>query len=168
MTRTRLHHALFIAAIASVAIVGCKKKEEAPPVAAPAPAPVETAPAPAPAPTVSVTAVDLGSAVGPDLKVTTATTTFKPKDTIYASIATSTSDPAATVPGKLGVQWTYNDASGPMLINKDEAPRDVAFTGAGANEFHIAKPDGFPVGKYKVDVTLDGNVVQSKEFEVVM
>lgn len=165
MTRTRLHHALFIAAIASVAIVGCKKKEEAPPVAAPAPAPVETAPPPAPAPTVSVTAVDLGSAVGPDLKVTTATATFKPKDTIYASIATSTSDPAATVPGKLGVQWTYNDASGPMSVNQES--KDVAFTGAGTNEFHIAKPDGFPVGKYKVDVTLDGNVVQSKEFEVV-
>ena len=165
MTRTRLHHALFIAAIASVAIVGCKKKEEAPPVAAPAPTPVETAPPPAPAPTASVTAVDLGSAVGPDLKVTTATATFKPKDTIYASITTSTSDPAATVPGKLGVQWTYNDASGPMSVNQES--KDVAFTGAGTNEFHIAKPDGFPVGKYKVDVSLDGNVVQSKEFEVV-
>ena len=152
MTRTRLHHALFIAAIASVAIVGCQKKEEAPPVAAPAP-------------TASVTAVDLGSAVGPDLKVTTATATFKPKDTIYASITTSTSDPAATVPGKLGVQWTYNDASGPMSVNQES--KDVAFTGAGTNEFHIAKPDGFPVGKYKVDVSLDGNVVQSKEFEVV-
>lgn len=165
MTRTRLHHALFIAAIASVAIVGCKKKEEAPPVVAPAPTPVETAPPPAPAPTASVTAVDLGSAIGPDLKVTTATATFKPKDTIYASIATSTSDPAATVPGKLGVQWTYNDASGPMSVNQES--KDVAFTGAGTNEFHIAKPDGFPVGKYKVDVSLDGNVVQSKEFEVV-
>lgn len=165
MTRTRLHHALFIAAIASVAIVGCKKKEEAPPVAAPAPTPVETAPPPAPAPTASVTAVDLGSAVGPDLKVTTATATFKPKDTIYASITTATSDPAASVPGKLGVQWTYNDASGPMSVNQES--KDVAFTGAGTNEFHIAKPDGFPVGKYKVDVSLDGNVVQSKEFEVV-
>lgn len=165
MTRTRLHHALFIAAIASVAIVGCKKKEEAPPVAAPAPTPVETAPPPAPAPTASVTAVDLGSAIGPDLKVTTATATFKPKDTIYASIATATSDPAASVPGKLGVQWTYNDASGPMSVNQES--KDVAFTGAGTNEFHIAKPDGFPVGKYKVDVSLDGNVVQSKEFEVV-
>lgn len=165
MTRTRLHHALFIAAIASVAIVGCKKKEEAPPVAAPAPTPVETAPPPAPAPTASVTAVDLGSAIGPDLKVTTATATFKPKDTIYASITTATSDPAASVPGKLGVQWTYNDASGPTSVNQES--KDVAFTGAGTNEFHIAKPDGFPVGKYKVDVSLDGNVVQSKEFEVV-
>ena len=93
MTRTRLHHALFIAAIASVAIVGCKKKEEAPPVAAPAPTPVETAPPPAPAPTASVTAVDLGSAVGPDLKVTTATATFKPKDTIYASIPPAPATP---------------------------------------------------------------------------
>ena len=134
-------------------------------MAAPVATPVESAQQRAAAPTVSVTAVDIGSAVGTDLKVTTATATFKPKDTIYASITTSTSDPAATVPGKLGVQWTYNDASGPMSVNQES--KDVAFTGAGTNEFHIAKPDGFPVGKYKVDVSLDGNVVQSKEFEVV-
>jgi len=33
-------------------------------------------------------------------------------------------------------------------------------------EFHIAKPSGWPTGKYKVEVALDGNVVQSREFEI--
>lgn len=169
MTRTRLHHALFIAAIASVAIVGCKKKEEAPPVAAPAPAPVETAPPPAPAPTASVTAVDLGSAIGPDLKLTTATTTFKPKDTIYAVISTSTSDPAANVPGKLGVKWTYDyvNAGKTEVVDVSSDSRDIAFSGNGTNEFHIAQATGLAVGKYKVEVSLDGKAVQTKEFEVV-
>lgn len=162
--------ALFAAAIASVAIVGCKKKEEAPPpapapAAAPAPAP---APPPAPAATASVVSVDLGTAVGPDLKLTAAGTTFKPKDTIYAVVGTTTSDPAASVPGKLGVKWTFdyvnNGKPEPMTVNEDS--KDVSFTGAGANEFHISKPDGFPVGKYKVEVSLDGTVVQTKEFDV--
>ncbi len=167
-TKTSFHQALLVAAIASVAIVGCKKKEEAPPpapepAAMPAPAP---APPPAPAATASVVSVDLGTAIGPDLKLTTPATSFKPKDTIYAVVGTTTSDPAASVPGKLGVKWTYNDASGPMVINPNEAPKDISFTGAGANEFHISKPDGFPVGKYKVEVSLDGTVVQTKEFDV--
>lgn len=168
-TKTSFHRALLVAAIAGVAIVGCKKKEEAPPppppepAAAPAPAP---APPPAPAATVSVVSVDLGTAVGPDLKLTASGTTFKPKDTIYAVVGTTTSDPAASVPGKLGVKWTYDDASGPMVINPNDAPKDISFTGTGANEFHISKPDGFPAGKYKVEVSLDGNVVQTKEFEV--
>jgi hypothetical protein len=47
-----------------------------------------------------------------------------------------------------------------------EDTRDITLTGMGNNEFHIAKPDGWPTGKYKVDVMLDGNVVQTREFEV--
>jgi hypothetical protein len=171
-TKTSFHRALLVAAIAGVAIVGCKKKEEAPPpppppepAAAPAPA---AAPPPAPAATVSVVSVDLGTAVGPDLKLTASGTTFKPKDTIYAVVGTTTSDPAATVPGKLGVKWTFdamnNGKPEPMTVNEES--KDISFTGTGANEFHIGKPDGFPVGKYKVDVMLDGNVVQTKEFTV--
>lgn len=170
-TKTSFHQALLVAAIASVAIVGCKKKEETP---APAPEPVAAAPAPAPAPppapaaTASVVSVDLGTAVGPDLKLTASGTSFKPKDTIYAVVGTTTSDPAASVPGKLGVKWTFdyvnNGKSEPMTVNEES--KDISFTGTGANEFHISKPDGFPPGKYKLEVSLDGTVVQTKEFDV--
>ena len=163
--------ALFVAAIAGVAIVGCKKKEETPPPApepAAAPAAAPTPPPPAPAATASVVSVDLGTAVGPDLKLTASGTTFKPKDTIYAVVGTTTSDQAASVPGKLGVKWTFdyvnNGKPEPMTVNEES--KDISFTGAGANEFHISKPDGFPVGKYKVEVSLDGKVVQTKEFDV--
>ncbi|MGN6153692.1 MAG: hypothetical protein ACTHOH_17065 [Lysobacteraceae bacterium] len=170
-TKTSFHRALLVAAVASGAIVGCKKKEEAPPPPPePAAAPAAT-PAPPPAAraaTASVVSVDLGTAVGPDLKLTASGTTFKPKDTIYAVVGTTTSDPAATVPGKLGVKWTFdamnNGKAEPMTVNEES--KDIGFTGAGATEFHISKPDGFPVGKYKVDVMLDGNVVQTKEFTV--
>jgi hypothetical protein len=109
-----------------------------------------------------VNSVDLGNTIGADMKVGTPATTFAPKDTIHVSIGTSTSDPAASVPGKLGVKWTHLDSN--QVVS--EETRDVTFSGAGNTEFHIAKPDGWPVGKYKVEVMQDGNVVQTREFEV--
>ena len=164
MLQNKLTQALLVAVIGSVAIVGCKKKEEAAPaptVTEPAPAPT---PAPAPAATASVTTVELGNAVGPDLKLTATGTTFKPKDTITVSIGTSTSDPAASVAGKVGAKWTY--ANGAEVMEVSNETKDLNLTGTGATNFQIAKPDGFPPGKYKVEVSLDGAVVQTKEFEV--
>src|SRR5678809_1164156 len=34
------------------------------------------------------------------------------------------------------------------------------------SEFHISKPDGLPVGKYKVEISVDGAAAASREFEV--
>lgn len=163
MNRNRIPHALLVALLGAVAIVGCKKKEEAAPVANTPPPATTPAPAmPAPAATAQITSVDLGNAVGADMKVATPATTFAKKDTIYASIGTSTSDPAASVPAKLGVKWTHVDSN--QTVN--EETRDINATGTGNTEFHISKPDGWPTGKYKVEVSLDGNVVQTREFEV--
>lgn len=161
MNRIRISAALLVAALGAVALVGCKKKEEAAPVATTPPPATTPAPAPMPA-TASVTSVDLGNAVGADMKIATPMTTFGPKDTIYVSIGTSTSDPAASVPGKLSVKWTHLDSN--QTVNEES--RDATLTGMGSTEFHIAKPSGWPTGKYKVEVALDGNVVQSREFEV--
>ena len=163
MNRTRIPYALLVALLGTVAIVGCKKKEEAAPVAATPPPATTPAPAtPAPAATAQVTSVDLGNAVGADMKVASPMTTFGTKDTIHASIATSTSDAMATVPGKLGVKWSHVD-SGQVV---HEESRDVNLTGNGNTDFQISKPDGWPTGKYKVEVSLDGAVVQTREFEV--
>ncbi|MCR6686057.1 hypothetical protein [Pseudoxanthomonas sp.] len=162
MSRNRLIYPLTAALSATLVLAACKKPE---PVPAPAP-PVTTEPAPMtePAPvaaTASVTTVDLGNAVGADNRVATAATTFSPKDTIYAAVATRTSDPAASVPGKLTAKWTYQDG---QTVSEDS--RDLNLTGDGTTTFQINKPDGLPAGKYKVEVSLDGNVVQTKEFEV--
>ena len=88
--------------------------------------------------------------------------TFAPKDTIYAAVSTASSDPAASVPGKLGVKWTHIDSSQTV----HEESRDINFTGTGVTDFQISKPEGWPTGKYKVEVSLDGTVVQTREFDV--
>ena len=167
MKLNRFHMAVLAAMLGSAALVGCKKKEEA----APPPA-AETTPAPAPAPasapvaaTAAVNGVDLGNAVGADMRVTAPMTTFGPKDTIFAAVATATSDPAASVTGKLGVKWTFVGADGTETLVHEES-KDMTFAGDGVTDFQISKPDGWPVGKYLVEVALDGNVVQTREFTV--
>ena len=140
---------LFVSMVVLAALVGgCGKK-------------TETKPAPAAAPTATVTALDLGNSVGADNRVATPATTFAPKDTIYASVTTRTSDAMATVPGKLAARWTFQDGQ-----TVHEESRDLSLTGDGTTAFQVSKPDGFPVGRYKVEISLDGSVVQSKEFEV--
>ena len=163
MKTNRLHMALLAAMIGSAALVGCKKKEEPAPLPPVATEPMPTTPAPAPmAATASVTAVDLGNAVGADMRVTAPMSSFAPKDTIYAAVSTASSDPAASVPGKLGAKWTHVDSSQTV----HEETRDINFTGSGVTDFQISKPDGWPTGKYKVEVSLDGSVVQTREFDV--
>lgn len=164
MNHTRLYQVLLVAIIGSVAIVGCKKKEEAVPAPAPTIAEPVAAPAPAPAATASVTSVDLGTAAGPDMKLTATTMSFKPKDKFIVSVGTTTSDLSALVAGKLTAKLTF--ANGAEIMPVDEKTQDFNLTGPGTTNFEFSKPDGWPVGKYKVDVSLDGAVVQSKDFEV--
>ena len=138
-------------ALASVAMVGCKKKE------AEAPAAVA-----APAATASVTAVDLGNAIGADNAVTASGTVFKPSDKVYASVSTATSDAAATVPGSLGAKWYFGTTEIPNTAKESQ----VNFNGTGKTVFDLSNAKGMPVGSYKVDISLNGAVVQSKTFEV--
>jgi hypothetical protein len=159
MIRNRISLAIAAALLATVAVAGCKKKDEAatttPPATTPAtvaaPAPVEPAPAPMSA---SVSSVDLGNAVGADNKVTMASTSFAKADTIHASVATDGGG------GKLGAKWTYQD--GQVVDSQEKA----VMSGPQVTDFSITKPDGWPAGKYKVEISLDGNVVQSRDFEV--
>ena len=108
-----------------------------------------------PAP-VAVATVDLGSAVGPDQKVTAATATFAPKDTIYASVATT-----GTGTANLDAKWTYQDGQ----TVKDDS-KSIAPTGPADTAFSISKPDGWPAGNYKVEISLNGTSVATKDFSV--
>ena len=164
MKQNRISYALAAALVGTVALVGCKKKEEPAPMPPVASEPAATAPAPMPAvaATASVTGVDLGNAVGADMRVTAPMTSFAPTDTIYVAVSTATSDPAASVPGKLGAKWTHVDSSQTV----HEETKDITFAGDGVTDFQISKPDGWPTGKYKVEISLDGTVVQTRDFDV--
>jgi hypothetical protein len=106
---------------------------------------------------VRVTGVQLGRAVGTDMRVTDETDDFKANETIYASVATDGTAPNAT----LTARWTYQDG---QVV--DSTTRSIAPNGPAATQFQISKPDGFPKGNYKVEILLNGAVTQSKDFEV--
>jgi len=121
-----------------------------PPVGAPAP----SAGAPA---DFRVEDVELGRQIGPDKRVADETTSFAPADTIYAAVETEGAAPAVS----LTARWSYEDG---QLVS--EATETIAPTGPAVTEFHIAKPDGWPTGKYKVEIIADGKPAAEREFEV--
>ncbi|MEO6264130.1 MAG: hypothetical protein ABIO58_04075 [Luteimonas sp.] len=159
MTRHSLHTAIAAALFATLALAGCKKKDETamtPPASGPAtPAPMPSEPAPAPAAMMSVTTVDLGNAVGADNRVSAPMMSFAKSDTIHASVA---SDGGSG--GNLTARWTFQD--GQVIDTQDKSVP----AGPQVTDFSISKPGGWPAGKYKLEVMMDGNVVQTREFDV--
>jgi hypothetical protein len=106
---------------------------------------------------VQVERVDLGKHVGNDNQVTDHSDAFTPNETIYASVVTQGSAPTA----ELKTRWTFQDG---QVV--DEVSRTIAPQGGAATEFHVSKPDGLPVGKYKVEVFLNGSPAATTDFEV--
>jgi hypothetical protein len=153
---TTMRQRRFTATLALLAVVvlgACSKKEPPPPP----PTPVPATPVPTPVP-FKVTSVDLGKSIGDDKHVKDAATTFGPKDTIYAAVSSEGVSAKTTVKAK----WTFG-AKG-TLVN--EEARDIAPAGPAVTEFHIAKPSGWPVGKYTLEVSVDGSPVATKELTV--
>ena len=161
MKRTSLNAAIAALLVAGVALAGCKKHDTAADTAATTPPPATTEPAPpampepAPAPAgVTVSDVQLGTAVGADNRVSAPATSFAGTDTIHASVAT---DGAG---GDLTARWTFQD--GQVVDTQDK----TIPAGAQVTDFSISKPDGWPAGKYKLEVLNNGMVVQTREFDI--
>ena len=133
------------------ALAACAKKE----------APVDTtqdAPAAVPAPSAfSVMDIDMGRHIDAEKKISDKTDDFAPKDTIFASIHTTGAATNKTIAAK----WTFQDGQ-----TVDEHSTTVSPTGDGYTEFHIAKPSGWPKGKYTIHVMIDGAEVRTKDVTV--
>ena len=106
---------------------------------------------------VRVADVKLGRALGADKRLTDETDDFRPGDTIYAVVETRGTGPNTS----LQARWTYQDG---QVV--DESSRSIAAAGEDVTEFHISKPGGWPKGKYKVEISLNGAAAESEDFEV--
>jgi hypothetical protein len=146
----RHHRRIAIVVVAVLlAALGAACKSEPPPPPAPPPAPAGQA--------FAVTGIELGKQIGADKRVTEQVAVFAPADTIYASVLSSGAAPSVTVKAR----WTYED--GQVVSESSQA---IAPTGPAVTEFHIAKPSGWPSGKYKVEIAANNAVVGTKDFEV--
>lgn len=139
----RVGSAALVMSLALLTSVGCRRQQAAGPEGL--------------APAVSVSAIDLGRSLNADKSIADNTTSFKPSDTIYVSVATAGAASGAT----LMVKWTYQDT-----LTVDESTQTISPTGPARTEFHITKADGWPVGRYKVEVMLNGAPAGTKEFDV--
>ena len=132
------------AALAAAVLTGCKKEQPPPPPVAEA------------IPTPELRYVTLGSAIGADKLVTAAKEAFGVRDTIYASVSTT----GAGENVKLKALWTF----GAETVRADSLILNLV--GATVSEFHITRPRAWPVGAYRVSVTLNDGAPQTRDFTV--
>ncbi len=169
MKRTALNAAIAAILVAGLALAGCNRdaNDTADRDATPAtdttgatgdmpPATTDTSAMDTDATTgLTVTTVDLGSAVGSDNRISTPATTFTSGDTIHASVATD-----GAMAGTLTATWTFEDG---QVVDTQEKSIPA---GPQVTDFSITKPDGWPTGTYRLEISNNGMVVQTREFEV--
>ncbi|KAF1015095.1 MAG: hypothetical protein GAK31_02583 [Stenotrophomonas maltophilia] len=165
---TPLQNALLAALLGSVALVGCKKKEDtadnnAQPAATTAaepatPAPMTGAPpAMSEAAAVNVSGVTVGKSAAADKSVAP-TALFAPKDDIIVSVRTDGAANNVNVAAKL----TFQD--GQVAGEQTQA---LNTSGAETTNVTFKNAKGWPAGKYRAEVTVDGKAAGSpQEFEV--
>ena len=60
-----------------------------------------------------------------------------------------------------------NPATGAkQLMLVSESQETIAPTGPAVTEFHVSKAKGWPAGKYKVEISVDGAPAGTQDFEV--
>ena len=156
MKKTSLNTALVVALAGAVALVGCKKKEETVVAPAPAPAPV-SAPAPAPLAAVTVSSVTVGTTAAADKSVAPASV-IGAKDKIIVSVRTDGTASNANVGAKL----TYQDG---QVAGEQSATLNTS--GAETTNIEFTKATPWPAGKYRAEVTVDGQAAGlPQDFEV--
>jgi len=145
-----------LSALIALSIAACGKKEAPPPP--PAPTPVQ-APAPAVKAPIAFKSVVLGNKIDEAKKVAAPLSSFGPKDTIYAVVETD-----GTGEATIKATWTFH--KGAKSASVSETTQTVKGDGPASHEFHISKPDGWPVGDYKVEITLNNASVSTQSFTV--
>jgi len=103
---------------------------------------------------VTVDTIELGNEVGADNRVPAALRTFATGDTIHASIVTDGTG------GTVSTRWTYQD--GQVVHTEDK----VVPAGEQVTDFMVTNPSGWPTGEYEVEVSVDGQVVATRQFDV--
>ena len=112
---------------------------------------VDTAP-------IRVSDIQVGKGVGSDKKIGNPTTSFGVRDTMYVSVITD----GAAKDAKITTKWTFN---GKQVVK--ESSQTISPTGGTtATEFHVDKKSAWPVGKYTVEVILNGVSAGTKDLEV--
>jgi hypothetical protein len=99
--------------------------------------------------------VQVGRSLNSDNSVGALTTRFKPDDTVYVSVLTQ--QPGTST---ITAKWYYQG----VLIN--ESSKEGSYRNAAATEFHLLNSSGFPAGSYRVEILIDGELTETRNFTV--
>jgi len=108
--------------------------------------------------TVHVKSLDLGRTLSSDRRVVTTDTPFTPSDTVYASLDLEGPVPASQVTAR----WVAADGA---VVSETTVPVTASDT-EGFTQFQFAPPARLVPGTYKMEIVVDGQVVNTKEFTV--
>ena len=64
----------------------------------------------------------------------------------------------------LNAKWTYRSKGQDVPVHDDSQAINAA--GPATSEFHVSKPDGWPAGDYKVDISASGSTPVTRAFTV--
>jgi len=107
---------------------------------------------------IHVSDIQVGKAVGSDMRVSNQTTDFGVRDTMHVAVVTD----GAAKDAKVTAKWTFN---GKQVVKEDS--QTISPTGGtNVTEFHIDKKTAWPKGKYTVEVLLNGISAGTKDLEV--
>ena len=119
-------------------------------------APPATAPA---AGDLRVTEVDLGRAMVGDTAVVEDIDDFAPTDTIHAVVRHEGAASGATITAR----WTFQDG---QVVDERSETVTAAAGGTAYTHFMISKATPWPTGNYTLRILVNGNEVESEDFEI--
>lgn len=154
-----LSRTLIIGLAASLALAGCKKKEDTSEMAAPPPAaePAATTAAAPAAAAVTVSSVTVGNTAAADKSVAPVAT-LGTKDKIIVSVKTE----GAASGANLGVKLTFQDG---QVAGEQSATLNT--TGAETTNVEFTNANGWPAGTYTAQASVDGQAAgMPQTFEV--
>jgi len=147
---------LVLAVIAASCGPSDKGAPQAPPPTAAAAA---TATPPGAAGIPHIASIEIGRSVNPDSTMHDATMLFIPTDDVWASVIVEGNAPRAT----LQARW-LTDGGGVLV---EQSSQEITPTGRTVVAFHAAaRPGGWPLGRYKLELLLDGVVGGTQPFEI--
>lgn len=162
MIANKLQLAVATTLFGALALTACKKDADktvdtAPPVLS-EPAPVSPAPLPSSTPTaINVAAVTLGTSAGADGRIASPMMTFGTNDPIIVSIETDGAATNAQITAKL----IYQDGQ-----TAGEQSQTINTTGMETTNVTFTNANGWPAGRYRAEVWVNGTMAQSTDFTV--
>lgn len=111
-----------------------------------------------------VTDITLGRSIGPEKEVTRPSQTFKPEDTVFASVVVRGYADDAWLTGR----WFRQIEGGDKLEQIYKTRHRASPDGVMVTEMHMgASPDPLEPGKYRVEIRLNGTIVGVRDFQVI-